>query len=140
MQHQLFLLTWNTLSCSINTFLSTQDCFLCNIKLLVATKKYFSFNTKFFFLTSFRLLCQSDIFLLSHSNKILIKCQKINKISFLCATKKIFLFFNVHHNFLYSVFTLHNVSMLIFFIVVFETKKLSIDLLLTCLMYKAVTK
>ena len=108
MQHLLFLLTWNTFSCSINKFLSIQDYFLCNIKLLVRTKKYFSFNTKFFFLTSFRLLCQSDIFLLSHGNKVLIKCQKINKISFLCGTKKKFLFFKVHHNFfIFSFYITH---------------------------------
>ena len=42
-------------------------------------KKYFLFNTKFSFLTSFRLLCHSNIFLLSHSNKILITFQKMKK-------------------------------------------------------------
>ena len=37
--------------------------------------------------------------------------------------------------FSYSVFTLHIVSMSIFFVVVLETKKLLIHLLLTCLIY-----
>ena len=37
--------------------------------------------------------------------------------------------------FSYSVFTLHIVNMLIFFVVVLETKKLLIQLLLTCLIY-----
>ena len=49
---------------------------------------FFVFNTKFLFWASFRMLCHGDIFLLSHSNKNIISCQKINQISFLCDTKK----------------------------------------------------
>ena len=83
----LFLLTWNTFLGNINTVLSTPDYFLSNVKHFVSTKKHFLCNTKFLFWTSFRMLCHGDIFLLSHSNKNIITCQKINQISFLCDTK-----------------------------------------------------
>ena len=73
-----FLLTWNTFSCNINTFLSKPNYVLCNVKLFISTQNYFSCNTKFLFWTSFRMLCHGDIFLLSHSNKNIITCQKIN--------------------------------------------------------------
>ena len=44
------------------------------------------------------MLCHGDIFLLSHSNKNIITCQKINKTSFLRDTKKFFVFsFNIAH-------------------------------------------
>ena len=118
----LFLLTWNTISCNINTFLSKQNYFLCNVKLFILTQNYFLCNTKFLFWTSF-MLCYGNIFLWSNSSKNKITCQKINKLSFLCETKKLIFFF-VHHHFLYLFFTLHIVSMLIFFVVVLETKKL----------------
>ena len=84
-----FLLTWNTFSCNINTFLSKPNYVLRNVKLFISTQNYFSCNTKFLFWTSFRMLCHGDIFLLSHSNKNIITSQKINKLSFLCDTKKI---------------------------------------------------
>ena len=84
-----FWLTWNTFSCTINTFLSTPNYFLCNVELFVSTQNYFSCNTKFLFRASLRMLNHGDIFLLSHSNKNIVTCQKINKISFLCDTKKI---------------------------------------------------
>ena len=82
-----FLLTWNTFSCNINKFLSTPNYFLCNVKLFVSAENYFS--CKFLFRTSFRMLYHDDMFLLSHSNKNIIICQKINKLLFLCDTKKI---------------------------------------------------
>ena len=85
----LFLLIWNTFSCNINTLLSKPNYFLCSVKLFISTQNYFSCNTKFLFWTSFRMLCHGDIFLLSHSNKNMITCHKINKLSFLCDTKKL---------------------------------------------------
>ena len=93
-----FWLTWNTFSCNISTFLSTPNYFLCNVKLFVSTQNYFSCNTKCLFWTSLSMLCHGDIFLLSHSNKNIIAYQKVNKLSFLCDTKKLVSFF-VHHNF-----------------------------------------
>ena len=80
----LFLSTWNTFLkkiyffCWYESFLSIPEYFLCNIILFVSTQNYFSCNTKFLFWTSFRMLCHGDIFLLSHSNKNIITCQKIN--------------------------------------------------------------
>ena len=96
--HQLFLLKWNTFSCNINMFLSKPNYFLCNVKHFVSTQNYFSCNAKFLFWASFRMLCHGDIFLLSHSNKNIITCKKINKISSWCDTKKL-ISFSVHHNF-----------------------------------------
>ena len=84
-----FLLAWNTFLCNINTFLSKPNYFLCNVKLFILTQNYFSCNTKFLFCSSCIMLCHGDIFLLSHSNKNIITSQKINKLSFLCDTKKI---------------------------------------------------
>ena len=84
-----FLMTWNTFSCNINTFLSKPNYFLCNVKLFISTQNYFSCNTKFLFCSLCIMLCHGDIFLLSHSNKNIITSQKINKLSFLCDTKKI---------------------------------------------------
>ena len=83
----------NTFLCNINffvvdmkhSFVQHQHVFVDTRLLFVQhqtftfNKKYFSFNTKLFLLTSFRLLCHSNIFLLSHSNKILITFQKIKK-------------------------------------------------------------
>ena len=81
----------------------------------------------------FRMLYHGNIFLLSRSNKNLITCQKIiifvwhkKLIPFFCITK-----------FLYSVFTLRIGSMLIFFLVVLETKKLLNHLLPLCLIYRS---
>ena len=64
----------------------------------VSTQNYLSCNAKFLFWASFRMLCHGDIFLLSHSNKNIITCKKINKISSWCDTKKL-IWFSVHHNF-----------------------------------------
>ena len=102
--HQLFfLLTWNNFSCNINTFLSKPNYFLCSVKLFISkTQNYFSCNTKFLFWT-----CHGDIFLLSHSNKNIITCQKINKLSFLCGTKKIISFCLHHHFFIFSFYITH---------------------------------
>ena len=78
-QHQLFFVDMK------HSFVQHQHVFVDTRLLFVQhqtftfNKKYFSFNTKLFFLTSFRLLCHSNIFLLSHSNKILITFQKIKK-------------------------------------------------------------
>ena len=137
LQHQFFLLlTWNTFLWTIITNFLTPDTFLHNVKLFVSTQNHCSCNTKFLFWTSFRMLCHSDILLLSHSNKNIITSQKLNKISFLCDTKKFISFF-VHHIFFIFSFTLHIGSMLIFFVVVLETKKLLIHLLLTWLIYRS---
>ena len=48
-QHQLFLLTWNTFSCKITLFLSTSEYFLCNSKLLFRYKIVFRATTNFSF-------------------------------------------------------------------------------------------
>ena len=93
-----------------------------NVKLFISTQNYFSCNTKFLFCSLCIMLCHGDIFLLSHSNKNIITCQKIN-CHFYASQKNLFCFFCIT-NFLYSVFTLHIVSMLNFFIVVLEPKKL----------------
>ena len=87
--HQLFFDDINTFLCNINTFLSKPNYFLCNVKLFILTQNYFSCNTKFLSCSSCIMLCHGDIFLLSHSNKNIITSQKINKLSFLCDTKKI---------------------------------------------------
>ena len=69
--------------------------------------KLFSCNTKFLFWTSFGMLCHGDIFLLSHSNKNIITCQKTNKLSFLCDAKKIISFFVHHRFFIFSFYITH---------------------------------
>ena len=69
--------------------------------------KFFSCNTKFLFWASFRMLCHGDIFLLSHSNKNIITCQKINKLSYLCDTKKLISFFVQHHFFIFNFYFIH---------------------------------
>ena len=102
-----FWMTWNTFLCNINTFLSTPECFLRDVKLFVSTQNYFSCNTKFLFWTSLKTLCHNDISSLSHSNKNIIMCQKINKISFLCDTKKLILFFVHHKLFIFSFYIVH---------------------------------
>ena len=71
------------------------------------------------------------------ANENIITCQKINKLSFLCDTKKLVSFFCASQFFCITVFRLHIVGMLIFFVVVLETKKLLIHLLLTCLIYRS---
>ena len=106
-QSSFFWLTWNTFSCNINTFLSTPNYFLCNVKLFVSTQNYFSCNTKFLFWTLLSMLCHGDIFLSSHSNKNIIACQKVNKLSFLCDTKKLVSFFVYHNFFIFSFYITH---------------------------------
>ena len=73
----------------------------------VSTQSYFSCNTKFLFWTSFRMSCHGDIFLLSHSNKNIITCQKINKFPSLCGTKKLVSFFLHHNFFIFSFYITH---------------------------------
>ena len=97
---------WNTFSCNINLFLSTPDYFSCNIKNVLSIQNCFLRNTKCLFWAFFRMLRHGYIFLLSCSNKNIITCQK-----FFC-----------------SIFTLHICSILIFFVVVLETKKLLVHL------------
>ena len=107
-QHQLFFADMKyTISCNINTFLSKQNYFLRNVKLFISTQNYFLCNTKFLFWTSFMMLCHGDIFLWSHSSKNIITCQKINKLSFLCETKKLILFFVHHHFFIFIFYITH---------------------------------
>ena len=53
------------------------------------------------------MLCHGDIFLLSHSNKNIITCQKINKISFLCDTKRLISFFVHRKFFIFSFYITH---------------------------------
>ena len=67
-------------------------------KILFVQRQTFYFNTKFHF---------CFIFLLSHSNKNIITCQKINKLSFLCDTKKIISFCLHHHFFIFSFYITH---------------------------------
>ena len=77
------------------------------VQLFISTQNYFSCNTKILFWTSFRMLCHGDIFLLSHSNKNIITCQKTNKLSFLCDAKKIISFFVHHRFFIFSFYITH---------------------------------
>ena len=86
------------------------------------------------------MLCHGDIFLLSHSNKNIITCQKINKLSFLCGTKKIISFCLHHHFFIFSFYITHcqHVDLLRSSP---GNKETFNHLLLTCLIYtEAVTK
>ena len=53
------------------------------------------------------MLCHGDIFLLSHSNRNIITCQKINKISFSCNTKKLISFFVYHKFFIFRFYIAH---------------------------------
>ena len=53
------------------------------------------------------MLCHGDIFLWSHISKNIITCQKINKLSFLCETKKLILFFVHHHFFIFIFYIAH---------------------------------
>ena len=136
MQHNLVFVNIKTFLCYISFFVVDMKYFFAqhqhvfvetkllsvNVKLFISTQNYFSCNSKFLFWASFIMSCHGDIFLLSHSNKNIIACQKVNKLSFLCDTKNWFRCFCIII-LLYSVFTLRIVSMLIFFVVVLETKK-----------------
>ena len=135
----LFCATSTFFSLHETLFRATSTHVFVNTKILFVQRQTFCFNTKLFFTkflfwTSFRMLCYGDIFLLSQQKYI--TCQKI---SYLCDTKKLisFFFFFCITIFLYSSFTLHIVSMLIFAVVILKTKKLLIHLLLTCLIYRS---
>ena len=74
------------------------------------------------------MLCHSNVLLLSRSNKNIITIQKKKiKISFLWDKNQLTLF-SVITIFLYSVYILHIGNLLILFVIVLETKK--IDLLI----------
>ena len=76
-QPRIFLKKWFASSCNICLFLSTTDYSLCKITLFCFWHfLFFSCNTKFLFWTFFRKLHHGNIFLLSHSNKNIIKSQK----------------------------------------------------------------
>ena len=132
-----FLKKWFASSCNICLFLSTTDYSLCKITLLCFCHfLFFSCNNKFLFWTFFRKLHHGNIFLLSHSNKNTIRSQK--KIFFqVMQKKKKNLGFVCITNFLHSTFMLHTGSMLIFFVVILETKNIYFifSYLLTCLIY-----
>ena len=96
----LLLSTWNTFLCYINFFCwheilsrATSTRF-CRNKITFRATSNFLFQHKIIFRATPNFcfghrLCHGDIFLLSHSNKNIITSQKINKLSFLCDTKKI---------------------------------------------------
>ena len=102
----LFLLVWNTFSCDSNTFSSRSDYFLCNVKLFCFSTKLFFVQHQMFALHIIWNVMLWWYFLLSHSNKNIITCQKIIKSHFY-VTKKLLSFF-VHHNFfIFSFYTVH---------------------------------
>ena len=84
-------LTWNTISCNINTFLAKPNHLLCNVKLSISTQNCFSYFTKFLFWTSFRMLCHVEIYY----------CH------ILCDTKKLISCFVYHHFFIFSFYITH---------------------------------
>ena len=150
----LFLSTWKTFLCYINFFVVDMKYFFAqhqhvfvetkllsvNVKLSISIQNYFSCNTKFLFWASFIMLCHGDIFLLSHSNKNIIACQKVNKLSFLCDTKKLISLFLHHHFVIFSFYITHcqHVDLLCSGP---GNKETFNHLLLTCLIYtEAVTK
>ena len=92
MQHHLVFVEMKYFFlCYFNFFLLTWNTFLSNVKLFVPPQNHFLCNTKF----------------LSHSNKNIITCQKIIKLSFLCNSKELISFF-VHHNFfIFSFYLTH---------------------------------
>ena len=103
-------------------------------KKLFVQHQTFYFNTKLFFVQHqiFVLnimLCHGDIFLWLHSNKNIITCPKINKLSFLCDTKKTSFVCCVRHFFIFSFYITHcqHVDLL--------RSGPGNDLLLTCLIY-----
>ena len=134
--HQLFFCWQEILFRATSTrFLLKPNYFLCNVKLFTSMQNYFSCNTKFLFWTSFRMLCHGDIFLLSHSNKNLIMCQKINKLSFLRDTKKLISFFVYHYFFIFSFYITHCQHVDLLRSGPGNKETFLIHLLLTCLIY-----
>ena len=106
-QHQLYFCWYETLFRATATrFRQDLITFCATSNFFVLAQNYFSCNTKCLLCTSFGMLCCGDIFLLSHSNKNIITCQKIIKSHFY-VTKKLLSFF-VHHNFfIFSFYTAH---------------------------------
>ena len=107
MLHQLFFVDKKYI------FMQHQHVFV-EIKLLFVQRQTLYFNTKLFFvqhqifvLDIIQNVMSGDIFLLSHSNKSIITCHKINKLSFLCDVKKLFWFFVHHHIFIFSFCITH---------------------------------
>ena len=108
--HQLFFVDMKHFFVQHQHVFPIPNYFLCNVKLFVSTQNHFLCNTKFLFWSSFRMLCHGDIcdiFLMSHSNKNIITCQKINETSFLCATTKLISFFVYHNFFIFSFYITH---------------------------------
>ena len=106
-QHQLYFCWYETLfSCDSNTFSSRSDYFLCNVKLFCFSTKLFFVQHQMFALHIIWNVMLWWYFLLSHSNKNIITCQKIIKSHFY-VTKKLLSFF-VHHNFfIFSFYIAH---------------------------------
>ena len=128
--------------CRHEILLSTTSTCFCRIQITFCATSNFLFPHKmsFLFRTSLWMLCHGDIFLFSHSNKNIITCQKINKLSFLCGTKKIISFCLHHHFFIFSFYITHcqHVDLLRSGP---GNKETFNHLLLTCLIYtEAVTK
>ena len=112
-QHEILFYATSTFFCwhEIHYFVQHQHIFV-QTKLLFAQRQTFYFNTKLFFVQHqiFVLnimLCHGDIFLWLHSNKNIIKCPKINKLSFLCDTKKTSFICCVRHFFIFSFYITH---------------------------------
>ena len=85
--HQLYFCWYEILFRAISThFCRNQITFCAASNFLFQHKIIFRATPNFCF---GHRLCHGDIFLLSHSNKNIITSQKINKLSFLCDTKKI---------------------------------------------------
>ena len=138
-QHHLVFVDTKYSFCAASTFFVGMKYFQCKVDLLLSIPDYFQYNIGIFVLIQKCVSVQHQIFVLDNvqnvipwkyvfivsqqqkfnhvsKNNHLYVTQKINSV--LCITK-----------FLYSVFTLHIGSMLIFFLVVLETKKLLNDLL-----------
>ena len=110
-QHEILFYATSTFFCwhEIHYFVQHQHIFV-QTKLLFGQRQTFYFNTKLFFVQHqiFVLdIVHDDIFLWSHSSKNIITCQKINKLSFLCETKKLILFFVHHHFFIFIFYITH---------------------------------
>ena len=117
----LLLSTWNTFLCYINFFFCWHEILFratstrfCRNKITFCATSNFLFQHKIIFRATPNFCfghclecCHGDIFLWSHSNKNIITCQKINKLSFLCDTKKIISFCLHHHFFIFSFYITH---------------------------------
>ena len=102
--HQLFFVDMKYF------FVQHQHDFVETKKLFVQHQTFY-FNTKLFFVQHqifvLNMLCHGDIFLWLHSNKNIITCPKINKLSFLCDTKKTSFVCCVRHFFIFSFYITH---------------------------------